>query len=112
MWFGLSFPSRSDVEAVRDVVGLDHMMWGSDYPHDEATYPYSTLALRQVFHDWSEADLRKVLAETAANLYDFDLEALAPLAARIGPKVSEVAEPLLELPPEPNEALLRNTAAA
>ena len=60
-------------------------MWGSDYPHDEGTYPYSTLALRQVFHDWSEADLRKVLAGNAAAVYDFDLDALAPLAARIGP---------------------------
>ena len=63
-------------------------MWGSDYPHDEGTYPYSTLALRQVFHDWPEADLRKVLAENAAGVYDFDLDALAPAAASIGPTVA------------------------
>ena len=69
-------------------------MWGSDYPHDEATYPYSLEALRQVFHDWSEADLRKVLAGNAADLYDFDLEALAPLAEQYGPTVAEIARPL------------------
>jgi hypothetical protein len=88
------------------------MMWGSDFPHDEATTPYSREALRQVFHDWPQADLRKVLSENAATLYDFDLDALAPLAARIGPLVSEVAQPLDQLPPEPNEALLRNASAA
>ena len=112
VWFGLSFPSAADVTAAIDGVGLEHVMWGSDYPHDEATYPYSTLALRQVFHDWSEADVRKVLAGNAADMYDFDLDALAPLAARIGPLVSEVAQPLVELPAEPNEALLRNVTAA
>ncbi|UDY37419.1 amidohydrolase family protein [Dermatobacter hominis] len=111
-WFGLSFPSRADVKAAVDSVGLDHVMWGSDYPHDEATYPYSTLALRQVFHDWDPADIRKVLSENAAALYDFDLEALRPVANRIGPTVAEVAQPLTELPPEPNEALLRNAPAA
>jgi predicted TIM-barrel fold metal-dependent hydrolase len=112
VWFGLSFPTRADVEAAVAAVGLDHVMWGSDYPHDEATYPYSALALRQVFHDWDPADVRKVLSENAAALYGFDLDALRPIADRIGPTVGEVAEPLTELPPEPNEALLRNATAA
>jgi hypothetical protein len=83
-------------------------MWGSDYPHDEGTFPYTTLALRQVFHDWSEADLRKVLAGNAAGIYGFDLDALAGPASQLGPAVSEVAQALTELPDEPNEALLAN----
>jgi hypothetical protein len=87
-------------------------MWGSDYPHDEGTYPYTTLALRQVFHDWPEEDLRKVLAGNAAGVYGFDLDALAGPASRLGPEVSEVAQPLTELPDHPNEALLRNVTAA
>jgi predicted TIM-barrel fold metal-dependent hydrolase len=112
LWFGVSFPGPADVQAAVDILGLDRVMWGSDYPHDEATYPFSHEALRQVFHDWSEADLRKVLAGNAAELYDFDLDALAPLAARIGPRVDEVARPLTELPPDANEALRRNERAA
>jgi hypothetical protein len=83
-------------------------MWGSDYPHDEGTFPYTTLALRQVFHDWPEGQLRKVLADNAADIYGFDLEALAGPASRLGPAVSEVAQPLTELPDQPNEALLAN----
>jgi predicted TIM-barrel fold metal-dependent hydrolase len=111
VWFGVSFPQADDLAAAKDVIGIDHLMWGSDYPHDEGTFPYTTLALRQVFHDWPEADVRRVLAENAAGVYGFDLDALAPLAAKLGPTVAEVAEPLLELPAEPNEALLRNVVA-
>jgi hypothetical protein len=51
--------------------------------------------------------MRKILAENAAELYGFDLAALAPLAERVGPTVAEIAEPLAELPEHPNEALLR-----
>ena len=82
VWFGISFPQRADVEVARSgIVSLDKFMWGSDYPHDEGTYPYTREALRQVFSDWPEEDLRKILGENAAELYDFDLDALAPLAA-------------------------------
>jgi predicted TIM-barrel fold metal-dependent hydrolase len=108
VWFGVSFPQAGDISAARKSLGIDRVMWGSDYPHDEGTYPFTTEALRQVFSDWSEADLRKVLGGNAAEVYGFDLDALAPLAEQVGPTVAEVAEPLTELPAEPNEALLRN----
>ena len=42
-------PGLADVE-VRKSMGPDRFMWGSDYPHDEGTGPYSREALRQVFH--------------------------------------------------------------
>jgi predicted TIM-barrel fold metal-dependent hydrolase len=112
VWFGISFPQLADVAVAREVIGLDRVMWGSDYPHDEGTYPFTTQALRQVFHDWPEADLRQVLAGNAAGLYGFDLDALAPHAASVGPRVDEVARPLDELPEGANEALVRNARAA
>jgi len=62
-------------------------MWGSDYPHDEGTPPYSKENLRAVFHAVGADELRDVLAGNAAKLYDFDLDALAPLAATYGPTV-------------------------
>ena len=64
-------------------------------------------ACAQVFHDVPEAELRDVLAGNAAKLYDFDLDALAPLAAQYGPTVEELATPLDALPADANEALLR-----
>ena len=57
-------------------LGLHKVMWGSDYPHNEGTSPYSRESLRRTFHDWTPEDLRQVLSGTAADLYGFDLEAL------------------------------------
>ena len=47
-----------------------------------------------------------------AALYDFDLETLHPQAEQFGPTHSELHEPLLELPPNANEALRRAGASA
>jgi hypothetical protein len=82
-------------------------MWGSDYPHDEGTAPFTREHLRQVMHDLPEADKRAILGENAAKLYGFDLDALAPLVAEYGPTVDELAAPLTELPERPNSALRR-----
>ncbi len=111
VWMGVSFPQRSDIAAAREL-GIEKFMWGSDFPHDEGTHPYTREHLRQLFSDWSEADLRKVLADNAADVYGFDLAALAPLAEQFGPTVDELTKPLTEMPAEPNEALLRNVPAA
>jgi predicted TIM-barrel fold metal-dependent hydrolase len=106
VWMGVSQPGPDDV-AVRDIMGPDRFMWGSDYPHDEGTHPFTREHLRQVFPGVGTAEMSRILAENAAALYDFDLGALAPLARQFGPTVDELAQPLTELPPEPNEALLR-----
>jgi predicted TIM-barrel fold metal-dependent hydrolase len=97
VWIGASFPSPGEAEAIRHL-GTHKVMWGSDYPHHEGTYPYSVKSLQRAFHDWSEDDLRKVLSENAADVYGFDLDVLAPLAAEHGPTVGEVAQPLAEIP--------------
>ncbi|MFN8026019.1 MAG: amidohydrolase family protein [Acidimicrobiia bacterium] len=110
VWMGVSQPGPDDA-AVRTFLGEDRMMWGSDYPHDEGTGPYTTLHLRQVFSDVPEAQLRKVLAENPAKLYDFDLDKLAPLAEKYGPTVDEVSKPLTaaDMPAEPNSALMKGS---
>jgi predicted TIM-barrel fold metal-dependent hydrolase len=108
-WMGVSMPSPADA-ATRTHMGPDRFMWGSDYPHDEGTHPFTREHLRQVFHDTPEPELRAVLAGNAAQLYGFDLDALAPLAEKVGPTVKELATPLATLPEHPNEALLRAAA--
>jgi predicted TIM-barrel fold metal-dependent hydrolase len=109
-WVGISQPGPDDVRA-RKVLGVDRLMWGSDYPHDEGTYPFTREHLRQLFADTSPDELQQVLGENAARLYDFDLRALAPLAEKIGPTVEEIAQPLTALPDNPNEALLKGVPA-
>ncbi|MGH9095251.1 MAG: amidohydrolase family protein, partial [Acidimicrobiales bacterium] len=108
-WVGASQPTPADV-AARQVIGGDRFMWGSDYPHDEGTYPFTREHLRLVFNDVPEAELRAVLGGNVARLYDFDLAALAADAARVGPTVDELAAPLEQLPADPNEALIKSVA--
>lgn len=105
-WMGVSQPGGPDAAAL-DVIGAARFMWGSDYPHEEGTAPFSREHLRQRFSDRDEATMRQILGGSAAALYGFDLDALAPLADAVGPTVDELARPLTELPPEPNETLLR-----
>jgi predicted TIM-barrel fold metal-dependent hydrolase len=106
VWMGVSQPGPADA-AARYQIGLDRFMWGSDYPHDEGTYPYTREHLRQIFLGTGPAEMQKILAENTAELYEFDLAKLAPLAAAHGPTVEELAVPLDRLPDEPNEALLK-----
>jgi Amidohydrolase len=94
---GVSFPSPTEAKAMKKV-GLHKTMWGSDYPHHESTFPYTTEGLRLAFSDWDPDDVRQVTSRTAAGVYGFDLAALAPIAERVGPTVDEIAVPLDELP--------------
>ena len=52
--------------------------------------------------------IQQILAGNAAKLYGFDLKALQPLADQYGPTVGQVAQPLTELPAEPNQALVNS----
>jgi predicted TIM-barrel fold metal-dependent hydrolase len=93
VWVGASFlrPSESPL---RHDVGVDHIMWGADYPHSEGSYPYTTLALRAAFGGCPESEVRAMVETTAASFYGFDLESLKKLGDEIGPRVAEVSEPL------------------
>ena len=81
----------------RHEMGPDKLLWGSDYPHYEGTYPHTKLALRHTFHDVPVEETRAMLGGNAAKLYDFDLEKLAPLVEKIGIRPDEIAgKPLVE----------------
>ncbi len=97
VWMGVSFPRDADI-ASRGVLGDDRFMWGSDYPHDEGTHPHTREHLRARFSHLDPAEVRKLLGENAARLYDFDLDALRPLADQVGPTVGELATPIDEVP--------------
>jgi len=92
-YYGASFPSKPELEGI-DAVGEDNVLWGNDYPHYEGTFPYNLESLRLTFFDMPETRRRKVLGLNAAKLYGFDLDALAPLAAKHGPTPEQVSSPL------------------
>ena len=44
----LSFQEDAVGIRLRDVIGIDNMMWGSDYPHSESTFPQSRKILAEI----------------------------------------------------------------
>ena len=105
VWMGVSQPGDADV-AARHTLAAGRFMWGSDYPHDEGTHPYTHEHLRAGSSGLDPAELRGCCwRATLPQLYDFDLDALAPLAAKIGPTVAEVATPIDEVPTKQLERL-------
>ncbi|HXZ84684.1 MAG TPA: amidohydrolase family protein [Myxococcota bacterium] len=92
-YYGASSPSPREL-AGRHEIGVDHLLWGSDYPHYEGTYPHTRKSLRHTFHAMERREVRAILGENAARLYGFDLGKLEGLAAKFGPTPDEVAVPL------------------
>lgn len=56
---------------VRDVIGVDNMLWGNDFPHSESTWPRSRHFLETFFAGVSEQDRRKVTHDNAARIFHF-----------------------------------------
>ena len=79
--------SRREAE-MRHEIGLHGMMWGSDYPHPEGSWPVTRNAQFEALHGLPEDEIALILGENAVKFYDLDREKLAPLAARIGPEKS------------------------
>ncbi len=82
---GSSCMSRREAE-LRYEIGVDNMMWGTDYPHPEGTWPHTRKMMIETLHGLPESEIEAMLGGNAAEFYGFDLEKLTPLAERIGPE--------------------------
>ena len=56
----------------RELVGVDRLMWGSDYPHTEGTFPYSQEQIMRDFMGVPEAEVYQMVTGNAAQLYGLD----------------------------------------
>jgi predicted TIM-barrel fold metal-dependent hydrolase len=88
-YLGASFlpPNEGDD---RHRIGLDKLMWGTDYPHLEGSWPNTLESLRATFGEYPEHEIRTMLGESAANVYGFDRSALASVVNEIGLEVSQL----------------------
>jgi predicted TIM-barrel fold metal-dependent hydrolase len=59
--------------ASRHWIGVDNIMWSSDYPHTASTWPRSRAVIDRDFKDVSEDEKWKIVRGNAAKLYGFDL---------------------------------------
>ena len=88
-WLGASFMTREDA-LDRQVIGVDRIMWGSDYPHDEGTFPFTREALANTFAGVNHDEVAAMVGGNAAHVYGFDLAALQTIADRIGPDAEAI----------------------
>lgn len=72
----LSFQEDDIGIRLRDVIGVDNIMWGSDYPHSESTFPRSREVLDHILQGVPADERAKVVGLNTARVYDFDLEAI------------------------------------
>lgn len=61
----------------RHIIGIENMMWGSDYPHTETTFPRSKEILDDLLSDVPDIERQKITTENVARLYNFDLASAA-----------------------------------
>jgi predicted TIM-barrel fold metal-dependent hydrolase len=102
-WLGASMLPRHEVR-YRHALGVDRILWGTDFPHDEGSAPWTTDALRTTLFDVAVEECRAMLGESAAALYGFDLATLRGIGDGIGPLVADVHAPLGVVPAHRGEA--------
>jgi hypothetical protein len=84
-----SSPRQAEI-AQRHELGLETLVFGSDFPHPEGIWPNTKQWLQSAFKDVPEADARKILGENAIRIYGLDGAKMDAIAAKIGPTPAEV----------------------
>jgi predicted TIM-barrel fold metal-dependent hydrolase len=53
----------------REITGIEPLMWASDYPHPEGTFPHSQDVVARIFAGVPEDELQAIVGGNAARLY-------------------------------------------
>ena len=69
----LSFQEDAIGIRLRDAIGVDNMMWGSDYPHSESTFPRSREILKEILAGVPADEQAKIVGGNTARVYHFDV---------------------------------------
>lgn len=68
--FGCFISDNAGVRA-RDLIGVDNIMFESDYPHSDSQWPHTRKILENVMADVPDEDAHKMVEWNARKLYDF-----------------------------------------
>lgn len=88
-WVGASALFDEGSTAVRHEIGIRNVMWGTDYPHPEGSWPATREKLVTYFKGMPDAEITQILGTNAVDCYDLDYRELNPIAERIGPAKSD-----------------------
>ena len=69
---GVTFQDDWTASAMRSLIGVDNLLWGSDYPHQESTWPESQRVVREIFEGVPEEELRKITFLNLAKIFGFN----------------------------------------
>ena len=58
--------------ANRHIVGIDNIVWGSDFPHTESTWPHSREMLAKLLDGVDQEEADKLAFGNAARIFGFD----------------------------------------
>jgi predicted TIM-barrel fold metal-dependent hydrolase len=56
----------------RGLIGVDQLLWGSDYPHVESTFPRSRQIIEEILAECTEEEKAKIAGGNAARIYHLD----------------------------------------
>ncbi len=56
----------------RHFIGVDNLLWGSDYPHFESTYPRSQQIIEEILADCTQEEKSKIVCDNAIRIYHLD----------------------------------------
>lgn len=82
---GASCMPRADAE-IRHEMGMAQIMWGSDFPHPEGTWPNTVPTMIETFKGLPEDDIAAMLGGNALAFYGFKETGLTEIANRVGPR--------------------------
>ena len=84
---GASCVPRRDLD-LRDQIGLEQIMWGSDFPHPEGTWPHTANYFAETFSGFPIDAGKAILGGNASRFYGMDGDYLRTVADEIGPDAS------------------------
>ena len=104
VYIGASTMSLEEIRR-RHVNGIDALMWGTDYPHPEGSWPKTVERLENDFREVSIEDTRRLLGFNAVECYGLDLGGLTKVAERVGPTPEDLnQDPNLRTPRDATQA--------
>ena len=65
------FGFQEDARGIKDrhIIGVDNILWGSDYPHQESTFPRSQEILEEILADCTDEEKAKICGGNTERIY-------------------------------------------
>lgn len=64
---------QATADFTRQLFGAERIMWSSDYPHTDSTWPHSREFIDEAFKDMPEEDIRRVVGGNVARIYSVNV---------------------------------------